>query len=107
PSPALSRLSVRRRSAACSGRRTMTEPLLELRDLETGIAVRNGTVHALDGVSLRVMPGETLGVVGESGSGKTMTALSVMGLLPPGGRVSGGEILFEGRDLRSRPADEV
>jgi peptide/nickel transport system ATP-binding protein len=83
------------------------EPLLELRDLDTDIAVRNGTVHALDGVSLKVMPGETLGVVGESGSGKTMTALSIMGLLPSGGRVSGGEILFEGRDLRSLPADEV
>ncbi|MEV6845060.1 ABC transporter ATP-binding protein [Actinoplanes sp. NPDC051411] len=85
----------------------MTEPLLELRALDTGIAVRNGTVHALDGVSLKVMPGETLGVVGESGSGKTMTALSIMGLLPPGGRVSNGEIVFEGRDLRSLPPDEV
>jgi peptide/nickel transport system ATP-binding protein len=84
-----------------------TEPLLELRGIDTDIAVRSGTVHALDGVSLRVMPGETLGVVGESGSGKTMTALSIMGLLPSGGRVSGGEIVFEGRDLRSRPADEV
>jgi peptide/nickel transport system ATP-binding protein len=83
------------------------EPLLELRDLDTDIALRNGTVHALDGVSLRVMPGETLGVVGESGSGKTMTALSIMGLLPSGGRVTGGEIVFEGRDLRSLPADDV
>jgi peptide/nickel transport system ATP-binding protein len=83
------------------------EPLLELRNLDTDIAQRRGTVHALDGVSLKVMPGETLGVVGESGSGKTMTALSIMGLLPPGGRVSGGEILFEGRDLRSLPTDEV
>ncbi|MFI7426557.1 dipeptide ABC transporter ATP-binding protein [Micromonospora sp. NPDC049836] len=83
------------------------QPLLELRDLDTDIALRRGTVHALDGVSLRVMPGETLGVVGESGSGKTMTALSIMGLLPPGGRVSGGQILFEGRDLRALPADQV
>ncbi|WP_262283988.1 ABC transporter ATP-binding protein [Micromonospora sp. MA102] len=83
------------------------QPLLELRDLDTDIALRRGTVHALDGVSLQVMPGETLGVVGESGSGKTMTALSVMGLLPPGGRVSGGQILFEGRDLRALPTDEV
>jgi peptide/nickel transport system ATP-binding protein len=85
----------------------MSEPLLELRDLDTDIALRRGTVHALDGVSLQVMPGETLGVVGESGSGKTMTALSVMGLLPAGGRVTGGEIRFEGRDLRSLPADEL
>ncbi|MFG1658159.1 dipeptide ABC transporter ATP-binding protein [Micromonospora chersina] len=83
------------------------QPLLELRDLDTDIALRRGTVHALDGVSLQVMPGETLGVVGESGSGKTMTALSIMGLLPPGGHVSGGQILFEGRDLRALPPDEV
>ncbi|ABP56767.1 ABC transporter ATP-binding protein [Salinispora tropica] len=82
-------------------------PLLELRDLDTDIALRRGTVHALDGISLEVAPGQTLGVVGESGSGKTMTALSIMGLLPPGGRVTGGQILFEGRDLRSLPADEV
>ncbi|WP_422770066.1 dipeptide ABC transporter ATP-binding protein [Plantactinospora sp. WMMC1484] len=85
----------------------MTAPLLELRELRTDIALRRGTVHALDGVSLAVRPGETLGIVGESGSGKTMTALSVMGLLPPGGEVVGGEIRFEGRDLRSLPPEEV
>ncbi|MGX7672095.1 dipeptide ABC transporter ATP-binding protein [Plantactinospora sp. DSM 117369] len=81
--------------------------LLELRHLRTDIALRRGTVHALDDVSLEVRPGETLGIVGESGSGKTMTALSVMGLLPSGGEVVGGEILFEGRDLRSLPPEEV
>ena len=86
---------------------TGDQPLLELRDLDTDIALRRGTVHALDGVDLELMPGETLGIVGESGSGKTMTALSIMGLLPPGGRVCGGQILFEGRDLRSLPANEV
>ncbi|MEV7624037.1 ABC transporter ATP-binding protein [Actinoplanes sp. NPDC089786] len=85
----------------------VNEPLLELRGLDTDIALRRGAVHALDGVSLQVLPGETLGVVGESGSGKTMTALSVMGLLPHGGRVTGGEILFEGRDLRTLPPDDV
>ncbi|MEE6261620.1 ABC transporter ATP-binding protein [Plantactinospora sonchi] len=83
------------------------QPLLELRDLHTDIALRRGTVHALDGVGLTVLPGETLGIVGESGSGKTMTALSIMGLLPPGGEVTGGQILFEGRDLRSLPRDQV
>ncbi|WP_027659804.1 ABC transporter ATP-binding protein [Salinispora fenicalii] len=83
------------------------QPLLELRELDTDIALRRGTVHALDGISLDVAPGQTLGVVGESGSGKTMTALSIMGLLPSGGRVTGGQILFEGRDLRSLPTDEV
>ncbi|WP_067171300.1 ABC transporter ATP-binding protein [Microtetraspora niveoalba] len=82
-------------------------PLLRLRHLSTDIALRRGTVHALDDVNLEVRPGETLGIVGESGSGKTMTALSVMGLLPSGGSVVGGQILFEGRDLRSLPPDEV
>ncbi|MEU4482173.1 ABC transporter ATP-binding protein [Micromonospora sp. NPDC023966] len=95
------------RHAPAAGEPAVVQPLLELRDLDTDIALRRGTVHALDGVSLQVMPGETLGVVGESGSGKTMTALSIMGLLPPGGRVTGGQILFEGRDLRSLSADEV
>ncbi|MFD1939876.1 dipeptide ABC transporter ATP-binding protein [Nonomuraea mangrovi] len=84
-----------------------TEPLLRLRHVSTDIALRRGVVHALDDVNLEVRQGETLGVVGESGSGKTMTALSVMGLLPPGGDVVGGEILFEGRDLRSLPPAEV
>ncbi len=53
----------------------------------------------MDGVSLAVAPGETLGIVGESGSGKTITCLSVIGLLPPNARIIAGEILFEGRDL--------
>lgn len=95
------------RNSSADRDRVGVQPLLELRDLDTDIALRRGTVHALDGVSFEVMPGETLGVVGESGSGKTMTALSIMGLLPQGGRVTGGQILFEGRDLRSLAADEV
>jgi peptide/nickel transport system ATP-binding protein len=84
-----------------------TQPLLQLRHVNTDIALRRGTVHALDDVNLEVQAGQTLGIVGESGSGKTMTALSIMGLLPPGGSVVGGQILFEGRDLRSLPPDEV
>ncbi|MEU4722390.1 ABC transporter ATP-binding protein [Nonomuraea dietziae] len=83
------------------------EPLLRLRGVSTDIALRRGVVHALDDVNLEVLQGQTLGIVGESGSGKTMTALSVMGLLPPGGDVVGGQILFEGRDLRSLPPAEV
>ena len=63
-------------------------PLLDIQDLHTDIEIRSGVVHALSGVDLYVNPGETLGIVGESGSGKTMTALSLMGLLPQGGRVS-------------------
>jgi oligopeptide/dipeptide ABC transporter ATP-binding protein len=83
------------------------QALLQLRHVNTDIALRRGTVHALDDVNLEVRPGETLGIVGESGSGKTMTALSVMGLLPLGGRVVGGQILFEGRDVLTLPPDEV
>ncbi|WP_098247063.1 ABC transporter ATP-binding protein [Streptomyces formicae] len=82
----------------------MTEPLLTIDDLRVDIASRERTVHALDGVSLRLAPGEALGIVGESGCGKTMTALSVLGLLPPGGRVTGGRVLFEGQDLAAAPA---
>ena len=74
-------------------------PLLDIRDLHTDIEIRSGVVHALSGVDLHVNAGETLGIVGESGSGKTMTALSLMGLLPQGGRVSSGQIILDGQDL--------
>ncbi|MFI9274951.1 dipeptide ABC transporter ATP-binding protein [Kitasatospora sp. NPDC052896] len=73
--------------------------LLELIDLRTEIRLKRSVVHALDGVSLSVDVGETLGIVGESGCGKTMTAMSVMRLLPNGGEVVGGQVLLEGRDL--------
>jgi peptide/nickel transport system ATP-binding protein len=74
-------------------------PLLEIENLRTYIKLRQGTVHAVDGVSLYVEPGETLGIVGESGCGKTMTALSIMGLLPVGGYVAGGTIHLDGRQI--------
>lgn len=74
-------------------------PLLDIRDLHTDIEIRSGVVHTLSGVDLHVNPGETLGIVGESGSGKTMTALSLMGLLPQGGSVSSGQIILDGQDL--------
>ena len=74
-------------------------PLLDIRDLHTDIEISSGVVHALSGVDLHVNPGETLGIVGESGSGKTMTALSLMGLLPQGGSVSSGQIILDGQDL--------
>jgi peptide/nickel transport system ATP-binding protein len=74
-------------------------PLLEIEDLRTHIKLRRGTVHAVDGVSLSVEPGETLGLVGESGCGKTMTALSVMGLLPAGGHIADGRIHLDGRQI--------
>ncbi|HSY14382.1 MAG TPA: ABC transporter ATP-binding protein [Jatrophihabitantaceae bacterium] len=77
--------------------------LLELRELSTDIQLSKSVVHALDRVSLSVEAGETLGIVGESGSGKTMTAMSIERLLPAGGRIVHGEILFDGVDLTTQP----
>jgi peptide/nickel transport system ATP-binding protein len=74
-------------------------PLLSIEDLRMEIKLRRATVHAIDGVSLTVDPGECLGIVGESGSGKTMTALSIMRLLPSGGEVVGGRIVVDGTDV--------
>ncbi|MFI9045312.1 dipeptide ABC transporter ATP-binding protein [Streptomyces sp. NPDC053427] len=80
----------------------MTDSLLRIEDLRVEIAGRrpDRTVHALDGIDLDLAPGDSLGIVGESGCGKTMTALSVLGLLPPGGRITGGRILFDRPDGR-------
>src|SRR3984893_7779803 len=77
----------------------MPGPLLEVRDLRTQFTTREGVVKAVDGVSFELHSGETLGIVGESGCGKSVTALSIMRLVPRPGRVVGGEVLFEGRDL--------
>jgi oligopeptide transport system ATP-binding protein len=76
----------------------LAAPLLELRDLKTQFFTPEGVVKAVDGVSLELHAGETLGIVGESGSGKSVTALSVMRLQRPGKIVS-GEVRFKGRDL--------
>jgi oligopeptide/dipeptide ABC transporter ATP-binding protein len=73
--------------------------LLEVRELRTSFFTPWGEARAVDGVSFSVDPGRTLGLVGESGCGKTMTALSILRLTPPAGRIVGGEILFEGRNL--------
>ena len=82
-------------------------PLLQLEDVRTEIRLKNSVVHALDGVSLHVDAGETLGVVGESGCGKTMTAMSIMQLLPNGGSVVGGKILLNGRELLGLDDEEM
>src|ERR1700724_2183203 len=76
-------------------------PLLQIEDLHTEIRLRSATVYALDGVSLTVEAGECVGIVGESGSGKTMTALSIMQLLPPGGHITGGQIMLDGQIISS------
>jgi peptide/nickel transport system ATP-binding protein len=74
-------------------------PLLDISDLRTEIRLREGAVHAVDGVTLRVEAGETVGIVGESGCGKTMTALSIMNLLPTGGSIVGGSVKLDGQEL--------
>jgi peptide/nickel transport system ATP-binding protein len=77
-------------------------PLLDVDDLRTWFFTRDGVVRAVDGLSFRVMPGETLAIVGESGCGKSVTALSVLRLVPtPPGRIVSGAIRFAGRDLLS------
>ncbi|GBD19222.1 MAG: ABC transporter ATP-binding protein [Thermomicrobium sp.] len=84
------------------------EPLLEVRDLRTQFFTQDGVVKAVDGVSFHLMPGETLGLVGESGCGKSITALSIMRLIPsPPGKIVSGEILFEGEDILKMSDDEV
>jgi oligopeptide/dipeptide ABC transporter ATP-binding protein len=78
--------------------------LLDVRDLRTYFHTREGVVRAVDGVSFEVNTGRTLGIVGESGCGKSVTALSIMGLLPtPPARIEGGAVMFEGRDLTTLP----
>jgi oligopeptide transport system ATP-binding protein len=81
--------------------------LLEVDDLRTYFKTRAGEVHAVDGVSFSVERGKTLGIVGESGCGKSVTALSIMGLLPPSGRTVSGSIRFEGRELTTMSQREL
>ncbi|MEE2776932.1 MAG: ABC transporter ATP-binding protein [Acidobacteriota bacterium] len=84
------------------------EPLLEVRDLVTAFDTDTGRVVAVDGVSFAVGRGKTVGLVGESGCGKTVTALSVIRLLPqPMGQVLGGEVRLEGRNLLELPLSEM
>jgi peptide/nickel transport system ATP-binding protein/oligopeptide transport system ATP-binding protein len=74
-------------------------PLLDVHDLRVELPLSRGTVHAVEGVSLTVGPGEAFGLVGESGCGKSMTLRAIMGLLPRPGQIVGGQVLFEGEDL--------
>ncbi|OLC48764.1 MAG: peptide ABC transporter ATP-binding protein [Chloroflexi bacterium 13_1_40CM_3_65_12] len=85
----------------------MAQTLLQVEDLHTQFFTRRGVVRAVDGVSLHIDAGETLGVVGESGCGKTMTALSVLRLVPDPGRITSGRILFRGRDVTKMTDDEI
>ena len=85
-------------SAAPIDGRAVT-PLLQNKDLQVGFQTQRGMVTAVDGVNITLMPGQTLAIVGESGSGKSTTAHAIINLLPGSGRITGGEILFEGRNI--------
>jgi peptide/nickel transport system ATP-binding protein len=83
-------------------------PILDVRDLSLEFPVFGGAVRALNGVSLRVMPGEIVGIVGESGSGKSVTAMAALRLLPPGGyRVAEGSLHLGGDDVLAAPESLV
>ena len=84
----------------------MDEMLLEIKHLKSYFYTRKGIAPAVDDVSLQVPKGKIVGIVGESGCGKSMTAKSVMDLLKYPGRVAGGEILLEGKDLTKLSAKE-
>ena len=86
----------------------MAENLLEVRDLRMFFHTRDGVVKAVNGVSYELPAGHTIGIVGESGSGKSVTALTMMGLVPmPPGKIEGGEVIFKGRNLLALPESEL
>src|SRR3954469_15813913 len=86
----------------------MPEPLLEVKNLSVAFDTERGQIRPVRDVSLSIYPGQTVAVVGESGCGKSVTAMSILRLIPqPPGKVLGGEILLEGRDLLKLPEREM
>jgi peptide/nickel transport system ATP-binding protein len=85
----------------------MTQPTLQVRNLRTHFATRTGVVKAVDDVSFTVSRGQVLGLVGESGSGKSVTGFSIIRLIDPPGRITGGSILYQGQDLAQRTEPEM
>ena len=84
------------------------QPVLKVEDLKTYFFTRAGVVKAVDGISFELKKGETLGIVGESGSGKSMTAWSILGLVPkPSGRIVGGRITYQGENLLEKSNSEM
>ena len=90
-------------AVAREGAEPASPPLLEIKGLKTHFKTDDGWLHAVDGVDLTIERGETVGVVGESGCGKTVTAMTVLKLMPmPPGRIVAGQVLWQGRDLVPR-----
>ena len=83
------------------------EVLLDVRGLVTSFHTRSGVVRAVTGVNFQVRRGEILGLVGESGCGKSVTSLSILGLIAPPGKVEAGQVMFDGRDLRTISEEEL
>jgi peptide/nickel transport system ATP-binding protein len=85
----------------------VSDPLLTIAGLRTSFRIPGGDFAAVDGIDLTVPRGRTLGIVGESGCGKSVLSLSIMGLVPRPGRIAGGQVLLEGRDLLALPPDAM
>jgi oligopeptide/dipeptide ABC transporter ATP-binding protein len=86
----------------------LADPLLKIEDLHTQFFTEEGVVNAVNGVNYEIMPGEILGLVGESGCGKTVSALSILRLIPnPPGKITSGKILFDGEDILKMNEEEI
>src|SRR3982751_4222731 len=95
------------RSTRLSGE-CVPDPVLSIKDLVVEFKTEDGIVHAVDGVTYDLFPGETLGIVGESGSGKSVSTMSILGLIPqPPGRIVRGEAIFQGKDLLKTSKKEM
>src|SRR5690554_2513241 len=90
-----------------SNNHTAGTPLLSVKDLAVDFATMDGVVHAVEGVDLEISEGQTVAIVGESGSGKSTTAMAIIGLLAGGGRIAGGSIRLDGRDISHASENEL